>query len=391
MILPHKSIQNVRVQVFEEENSVTISWSFSYPSYDRIEKRREKGREEKGSLIIQLRIFYEGRIIFSYSDRPTFVLAGPQSESVKVGLANSKKEQLELSHSLEQLERESGVMMIPRTELYQVRLKELQPSQAVTLSPTGQKDVTKIKEINIAVQLPFKMRLFEEPCSFVTIERAGILFGGRKPEEGRSENVNYLSVVDINPSRISYGADRINGTPCFSISWWAHVQSRVDCILCQDGRLIFQFVNLTEDSGIFLRVAGSNLTVSLLSSDLTRNIKTNFYQIIFSPWSSCSLPDSCLTSPDCPLLSKLQNCRRFRCLTPSPSSLSSSCSPPIAGTAGGYEIAGAVSGLLVLTAVLGVITLIIRRRNTPLSFLSFPEQGSHQELHNWQDTEDSAL
>ena len=391
MILPHKSIQNVRVQVFEEGNSVTISWSFLYPSYDRREKRREKGREERGSLIIQLRIFYDGRIIFSYSDRLTFVLAGPQSESVKVGLANSKKEHLELSHSLEQLERESGVMMIPRTELYQVRLKELQPSQAVPVSPTGQMDVTKIKEINIAVQLPFMIRLFEEPCSFITIERAGILFGGRKPEEGPSENVNYLSVVDINPHRISYGADRINGTPCFSISWWAHYQSRVDCILCQEGRLIFQFVNLTGDSGIFLRVAGSNLTVSLLSSDLTRNIKTNFYQIIFIPRSSCSLPDSCLPSPDCPLLSKLQNCRRFRCLTPSSlSSLSSSCSPPIAGTAGGYEIAAAVSGLLVLTAVLGAITLI-RRRNTPLFFLSFPEQGSHQELNTWQETEDSAL
>ena len=367
MVLPLKSNKHVRIQVYEEPNSITISWKYKYPI-------KEKRRAETGSLLTQLRIYYEGRIIFSYSERPTLAAASPQLEAVKVGLSNTNREQrLELSDSLEQLGREAGLMMIPGTELYQVRLEEVRLPR-----PAGQQNVTNIKETNITVELPFVMTLFEEPFSLVTIKRDGILFGG---------NGNHLSVVDINPRHISYGTERINGTPCFSVSWWAgYHQSRVDCLLCHQGRLIFRFLNLTADHLENLRLVWNNMAVSLLPSGLERNIKTNVYQIIFSPRSSCSLPDSCLSSPDCPLFSKLQNCRRFRCLTPSsPSSPSSSCSPPLSGTA------GVLTGLLVLAVMLAVITYILRRLNIHLAFLSFQQQGSLQELRTCQDTEDTAL
>ena len=387
MILPLPSIKNVRVQVFQEANSVNLNWRYQLPNYQRKETIKEKRREEPGYQIIQLRLYYDGRIVFSYSDRPSLVTSRPQLESVQVGLSLTNLDQLDLTESLEQLDRESGVMMIPRAQFYQMSQQEMEPGQVV---PAGQHTVTNIKQINITVELPFVMTLFEEQFSFVTIKTGGLLcFVGESLQE---ETGNCLSVGDVTPSQISYGATHLSGTRCFSVTWWlaspspqAGHQGRLDCLLCQDGRVVFQFVKLTHQY-----YSGVNLVDSFLPSGLKRNMKTDHSQIIFSPLSSCSLSASCLTSPDCPLLSKLQNCRRFRCL--SPSSPSNHCSPSVTlAAAGGEEIAGVVSGLLGLAALLAVITFTTRRLHRHLSCLSSSHQGSHQQLHTTQDTEDTAL
>ena len=69
--------------------------------------------------MIQLRIYYDGRIVFSYSDRPGFLAGSPQVESVKVGLSLTDLDQLDLTDSLEKLDLEGGVVMIPRDQFYQ--------------------------------------------------------------------------------------------------------------------------------------------------------------------------------------------------------------------------------------------------------------------------------
>ena len=269
----------------------------------------------------------------------------------------------------------------------------MDPSQVVPVGQSQHK-VTNIKQINITVHLPFVVTFFEEQFSLLTIKTGGILCFGEKKAE--SVDSDCLAVVDITPSQISYGPTDLNGTRCFSVSWWlpspspqpGH-QGRVDCHLCQEGRLVFQFVNLTR-----LTQGGVNLVDSLVPSGLERNIKTNFSQIIFSPLSSCSLSASCLSSPDCPLVSKLQNCRRSRCL--SPSSPSTPCSPPVTG-AGGEGVVTGVLGLVTVATLLAVITVVtvitrrLHRHQSCLSCLSSHQHGSHYQLHSSQDTEDTAL
>ena len=109
----------MRVQVFQEAHSVNINWRYQIPNYQRKENIKEKRREEPGSQIIQLRLYYDGRIVFSYSARPSLVTARPQLESVQVGLSFTNLDMLDLTESLEQLDREGGVMMIPRAQFYQ--------------------------------------------------------------------------------------------------------------------------------------------------------------------------------------------------------------------------------------------------------------------------------
>ena len=260
----------------------------------------------------------------------------------------------------------------------------MEPSQVVA-EVQHQQRVRNIKQINITVHLPFVMTFFEEQFSLLTIRNGGTFcFGEEKPETG-----NCLAVVDITPSQISYGPTDLNGTRCFSVSWWlpspspqSGNQGRVDCLLCQEGRLVFQFVKLSQ--------GGVNLVDSLVPSGQGRNIKTNYSQIILSPLSSCSLPASCLSSPDCPGVSKLHNCTRSRCL--SPSSPSTPCSPPV--TKAPVIVVTGVLGLVTVATLLAVITVITRRlhlHQSCLSCLSSHHQGSHQQLNASQGTADTAL
>ena len=216
--------------------------------------------------------------------------------------------------------------------LCQVSVREMKPSQAVT---AGQHNVTNVKQVNITVSLPFVMTFFEEQFSVVTIQSGGGLrFGGKKPE---AETVNHLSVVDLplplSASQISYGPTNLDGTRCFSVSWWPlstqpDHQARLDCLLCQEGRVVVYLVNLPLTPDYLETVLG------FTTADLGRKIRTNFSQIFFSPRSDCSLPASCLASPGCPLASSLQQCRRERCLTPGSSPSSTPCSVPTTPTAG---------------------------------------------------------
>ena len=87
--------------------------------------------------MIQLRIYYDGRIVFSYSQlQPNFVAGSPQVESVKVGLSLTSLERLDLTDSLEKLDLEGGVVMIPRDQFYQAEWDTLigrYPSRYFTL------------------------------------------------------------------------------------------------------------------------------------------------------------------------------------------------------------------------------------------------------------------
>ena len=120
MILPLKSIKHVRVQVFQEHNSVNIKWRYQCPFYDR-----KENIEVTRPQIVQLRLYYDGRIVFSYSAQPSLGAASPQLDSVQVGLSLNNLDQLHLTDSLELLDRESGVMMIPRAQFYQVEWSTL--------------------------------------------------------------------------------------------------------------------------------------------------------------------------------------------------------------------------------------------------------------------------